>query len=848
MKSENIYFEESNDLEEDQWRQNIKVNSNKPKMNFFYRNNKSHIAKLLVNLGENQNPNNINNINQENSNQYYGGSSSIFPSTTPKNFTFSYLNSCNSPNKEGNKKVNNHVSKNENKINNNEDIRLNYCLKFLGLDYLKFKLVKNNIKFEDIFYLSIKDMEKYKIPPSAQTILKKFTLEYLKIADVYTVDELINFFNTKKTKLIKKQSSLRSLTTDTNNSNNTHINNYKAKYMNNISNYTQTNGFEYINDKINMNNNNKVLKENDKKNINKNKKLKNYSEEKYITNNNSTKKNIYNNLTFRGSNPNRCNTFQIFEDSRCQYNIKINKYQSPSTIYSISVINKIEKDEKPNLRNSRKKNKSTNNYAIENMNYDINIPFTENNITDNNKISKQKSRENLNYFDNRSNFQNRLMKDLENLKENEDKSKNKKSKNKNSQNKVENKPIMKTKKDNNNNKLSEDMENVINNNNLNIITYNNRMIAKDNINSARFKNNNFFLENNNQKKNNSNFIYNSYREEKNKNSNIKQNISQKTKSLNRNILRFSNYTGNNNNIEQKIEDSSNQSDKDKINQLVLSTPSNPAKLYDYMNTKSNFDYRQNVDQLIGQAKIIPENTDANKIINLYKTKKRAYTEGSLNLEFLKMNNQNNKEFYDKESVLIEDILNESDKMEPIYDINNKRKKNNNNYMNNNMKNKERGKSAINKNISVYLGERIIKNQTGKKAQAYQNTTENKANKNVMNNYPQSNNNSINSNPNQNKFFEITNSNFINYNNTKSKKEFSKKKMIPYNIEVSYNYQLRDNNYLRQQFDNSTYNNDENQYNFMNNNLMKNYTNDSKKIINTYHSTPHYQKYKKKFMG
>ena len=83
-----------------------------------------------------------------------------------------------------------------NNINNmfRYDIRMNYCLEMLGLEDLKFNFNKNRITFEQILYLSRKDMEKMKIPIEAQTIFKQFSLDYLKIANSYTLEELHIFF------------------------------------------------------------------------------------------------------------------------------------------------------------------------------------------------------------------------------------------------------------------------------------------------------------------------------------------------------------------------------------------------------------------------------------------------------------------------------------------------------------------------------------------------------------------------------------------------------------------------------------------------------------------------------
>ena len=126
----------------------------------------------------------------------------------------------------GNKNMSNNILKNINRYSNNNfqnyeifDVRIYFCLKMLGLSHLQNIFENNNINFDDLLVLSMKDLENLGITKQQQIIIKKFSLDYIKKASFYTIDELQNYF--KKIKNISGYSS------DSN------INNYRKTIINN---------------------------------------------------------------------------------------------------------------------------------------------------------------------------------------------------------------------------------------------------------------------------------------------------------------------------------------------------------------------------------------------------------------------------------------------------------------------------------------------------------------------------------------------------------------------------------------------------------------------------------------
>ena len=82
-------------------------------------------------------------------------------------------------------------------INNDyqEDQRLFYSLKMLGLDSYYANFVQKKLNFEGLLTLTNDDMEKMKIPLNLQKKIQKFILEYLHFANLYTLEEIKKFFS-----------------------------------------------------------------------------------------------------------------------------------------------------------------------------------------------------------------------------------------------------------------------------------------------------------------------------------------------------------------------------------------------------------------------------------------------------------------------------------------------------------------------------------------------------------------------------------------------------------------------------------------------------------------------------
>ena len=98
--------------------------------------------------------------------------------------------------------INNYQENNTN-INNNlysYDKRLILCLKCLGLHKYIPNFVKKGIKFEDFLSFSNSDLSSLKIPSNIQNIIQKFIISYFNFGSMYTIEEIIQFFKTKKIK------------------------------------------------------------------------------------------------------------------------------------------------------------------------------------------------------------------------------------------------------------------------------------------------------------------------------------------------------------------------------------------------------------------------------------------------------------------------------------------------------------------------------------------------------------------------------------------------------------------------------------------------------------------------
>ena len=94
-------------------------------------------------------------------------------------------------------KKSNFSQNNRYNINHDNDIfdmRIYYSLKKLGLIYLLNIFETNNITFNEFLILSLKDLANLGIPKNQQIIIKKFSLDYIKSASYYSLDELQDYF------------------------------------------------------------------------------------------------------------------------------------------------------------------------------------------------------------------------------------------------------------------------------------------------------------------------------------------------------------------------------------------------------------------------------------------------------------------------------------------------------------------------------------------------------------------------------------------------------------------------------------------------------------------------------
>ena len=100
--------------------------------------------------------------------------------------------------------INKTMGKNSNHLNNilsqikRPDARLIYCIKKLGLSRYYSNFSQNNLTFEEFLTLTNEDMTKMKIPKNFQKIVHQFIFEYFKYRELFTFEELQNFFRSKK--------------------------------------------------------------------------------------------------------------------------------------------------------------------------------------------------------------------------------------------------------------------------------------------------------------------------------------------------------------------------------------------------------------------------------------------------------------------------------------------------------------------------------------------------------------------------------------------------------------------------------------------------------------------------
>lgn len=156
------------------------------------------------------------------------------------------------------------------------DMRIYFCLKMLGLSHLQNILEKNNINFDELLIMSIKDLESLNIKKNEQLKIKQFSLDYIKQASYYSLEELEKYFkNIKNKKNYRKAISVGNMRKNNivvnrriPNNNYTNMNNNKynsyTNFFNNAgqherykssSNFNNNMFYIYKNKKIHLNNN-----------------------------------------------------------------------------------------------------------------------------------------------------------------------------------------------------------------------------------------------------------------------------------------------------------------------------------------------------------------------------------------------------------------------------------------------------------------------------------------------------------------------------------------------------------------------------------------------------------------
>ena len=112
------------------------------------------------------------------------------------------MNNINSMNIVMNKTKKNNINNLNNIISQIKppDARLIYCIKKLGLSRYYSNFSQKNMTFEEFLTLTNEDMTKMKIPKNYQKIVQKFISEYFNYRELFTIEELKNFFRSKKSK------------------------------------------------------------------------------------------------------------------------------------------------------------------------------------------------------------------------------------------------------------------------------------------------------------------------------------------------------------------------------------------------------------------------------------------------------------------------------------------------------------------------------------------------------------------------------------------------------------------------------------------------------------------------
>ena len=292
-------------------------------------------------------------------------------------------------------------------LNNNiysHDKRLILCLKNLGLTKYIPNFLKKKLKFEDFLSLSNSDFTSLKIPVNIQDIIQNFMIAYFNYGSLYTIEEIIQFFKTKK---VKKYIQRNEQINERNgNRNNINIAKYRSVNNKKISSNNYINNINYQNNNLhnnelqrninnNMNNYSKRPKSQNNKIINYQNYFIDYPNTNYISNNideNITSKNnnIRNNINnFRKPQKNMNNIKRQNIPNNNLYDVTTNSNSNKSSLqssknnfnfYSPSIDNFSHiamKENSPQMMNIMK------NAKYKNMNNNININHLKKNLAQN---------------------------------------------------------------------------------------------------------------------------------------------------------------------------------------------------------------------------------------------------------------------------------------------------------------------------------------------------------------------------------------------------------------------------------------------------------------------------------
>ena len=346
---------------------------------------KANIKFLKSNLlVKNQSiPKNYSSLNDYNTNFYYENPNNI----NIGNNTYR--------NKSGN--LNNIISK-----INPPDERLIYCIKMLGLTKYYSNFSYKNLTFEEFLALTNEDMTKMRIPKNIQNIVQKFIMDYFNFGNLYTLDEIKNFFRKNKYKnefynqnISQSYDSFNKKTYSRNNHTKTKnivnynymfgqdeiLNKYNIYKMNNYNKSVSPSKRNYLYQNQNISIQNMGNKKVDEKNINNNNKHINYKKQ-YV--NNKYQSNLKKNMHYDYD-------MDAFEDNHFSYNnLNMNDFNNENNSRNYFI-----KDEilYKNTNSPRTLNKYIEKSGVENPNlYHQNAYPTQNkNLNEHNNIINLKN-------------------------------------------------------------------------------------------------------------------------------------------------------------------------------------------------------------------------------------------------------------------------------------------------------------------------------------------------------------------------------------------------------------------------------------------------------------------------